>query len=554
MTDLRTASPILIRGRPAPWNSVPELVRGKADAHGDRVFAEIDGRTLTYRELDDLSDRIAANLACSGLAPGECVASLMFNCAEQVLAWIGVSKAGGVWAPLNASLIGDDLARTLRDTAAGIFIVDAENLPKVAALPMELVAGLRLYVVAGMPSATAGTASSDLRAGTAFSALLEPTSPVPAHPCEPGDPAMILYTGGTTGLPKGVVLPHFAIVSAGYRYGETLSATGADRHYTTLPLFHASGVQLGIVGPLLNDMTVVMDRRFSASGYWKRVVEVGATIIDPISTMMSVLVAQPEGPLDRAHRVRITTGVNGQVPPSVPAEFTRRFGIPIVDIYGQSETGGAMATGNRLDSACPGSVGKPHGWSEIAIVDDNDCKLPAGTQGRIVLRPTVPFTFMLGYHNNPEATRQAWRNLWFQSGDIGHVDAEGNLFFAGRQAHWLRRRGENVSAYEVEAVLTLHPAVQEAIVTGVPSELGEEDIKAWVVPSGARPAEADLIRWCEARLGAFKVPRYIAFVDDFPRSATKREVERAKVKAWLAGEHWDRERQPGGRHYAEPSA
>ena len=545
MNDARTASPILIRGRPAPWNSVPELVRGKAAAHGDRIFAEIDGRTLTYRELDDLSDRIAANLSRVGLAPGECVASLMFNCAEQVLAWIGVNKAGGVWAPLNASLIGDDLARTLRDTAARRFIVDAENLPKLAALPAELVAGLRLYVAGEVPSAGAGTAFSD---------LLEATSPVPAHPCEPGDPAMILYTGGTTGLPKGVVLPHFAIVSAGYRYGESLSATGADRHYTSLPLFHASGVQLGIVGPLLNDMTVVMDRRFSASGYWRRVIEVGATIIDPISTMMSVLVAQPEGPLDRAHRVRITTGVNGQVPPSVPAEFTRRFGIPIVDIYGQSETGGAMATANRLDSACPGSVGKPHGWSEIAIVDDNDCKLPAGTQGRIVLRPTTPFTFMLGYHNNPEATRQAWRNLWFQSGDIGHVDAEGNLFFAGRQAHWLRRRGENVSAYEVEAVLTLHPEVLEAIVTGVPSELGEEDIKAWVVPSGARPAEADLIRWCEARLGAFKVPRYIAFVDDFPRSATKREVERAKVKAWLAGEHWDRERQPGGRHYAEPSA
>src|SRR5271154_1006782 len=198
MTELRTASPILIWGRPAPGNSVPELVRGKAAAHGDRIFAEIDGRTLTYRELDDLSDRIAANLSRVGLAPGDCVASLMFNCAEQVLAWIGVNKAGGVWAPLNASLIGDDLARTLRDTAARIFVVDAENLPKVAALPGELVAGLRLYVVGGVPSASAGTAFSDLSAGTAFSdlsagtafsALLEPTAPVPAKPCEPGDPA-----------------------------------------------------------------------------------------------------------------------------------------------------------------------------------------------------------------------------------------------------------------------------------------------------------------------------------------------------------------------------
>lgn len=518
---------ILIRGVPAAWNSVPDLLRDKARQHGDKGFAIVDGTSFTYRQLDWRSDAVAAGLARAGIGPGNCVASLLANCPEQLLGWIGASKAGAIWAPLNASLTGDDLAHTLRNSGARLLLTDAEGAAKVAQLSGELRDGVEICRTERLAEWQVSK------------------EPAPAHRNAPGDPAMILYTGGTTGLPKGVVLPHFAIVAAGYRYGETLQATAADRHYTSLPLFHASGVQLGIVGPLLNDMTTVMDRRFSATNYWQRVVETEATIIDPISTMMSVLVQQPPGPLDRAHRVRITTGVNAQIPPAVPQEFTRRFGVPIVDIYGQSETGGAMATANRLDSAVPGSVGQPHGWSLVAIVDDNDCELPPGTQGTIVLRPTVPFTFMLGYQNDPEATRKAWRNLWFHSGDLGMLDEGGNLFFVGRQAHWLRRRGENISAYEIEAVLTRHPGVREAIITAVPSELGEDDIKAWILPEGSPPDEIELIRWCAGALAPFKVPRYLAFVDDFPRSATKREVERAKVKAWSAAGHWDREAMLG---------
>ncbi len=522
---------ILIRGKPAPWNSVPELVRGKARQHGDRIFATIDGHDVSYTALDAAADRVAGHLRRIGIGPGECVASLLGNCAEQVFGWIGTNRAGAIWAPMNASLTGDDLVHTLRNSGASLLVTDQEGASRVAQLPAAIRSAVRLCLV--------GTQHGGEH--IAFASLLEPADGPDGIRNRPGDPAMILYTGGTTGLPKGVVLPHFAIVSAGYRYGETLSATSADRHYTSLPLFHASGVQLGIVGPLLNDMTVVMDRRFSASGYWQRVREVGATIIDPISTMMSVLVQQPPSSLDRRHRVRITTGVNAQIPPAVPEDFTRRFGIPIVDIYGQSETGGAMATSNRPGSQMPGSVGRPHGWSHVAILDDNDCELPPGVQGIIALRPTIPFTFMLGYQNDPEATRKAWRNLWFHSGDLGHLDEHGNLFFTGRQSHWLRRRGENISAYEIEAVLTRHAAVREAIVTGFPSELGEDDVKAWIVPEGERPSEIDLIRWCLASLAAFKVPRYIAFVDDFPRSATKREVERTKVKAWAPDGHWDRE-------------
>jgi len=377
---------VLIHGRPAPWNSVPALVRGKARQHGDRVFLTIDGTEVSYRQLDARSDTVAANLARLGIGPGGCIASLLPNCLAQLLGWIGTGKAGAVWSPLNASLVGEDLAHTLRISGAALLLTDAAGAERVAELAPEVRATLRLVLV----DREAAPGELD------FAALEAQAGPAPTIVNRPGDPAMILYTGGTTGRPKGVVLPHFAIVAAGYRYGETLGASAADRHYSTLPMFHASGVQLGIVGPLLNDMTAVMDRSFSASAYWARVAEVGATIIDPISTMMSVLVLQPASAQDRAHRVRITTGVNAQIPPAVPEEFARRFGVVIADIYGSSETGGAMATANRPGCAVPGSVGRPHGWSEVAVVDENDNRLPAGVQGSIVLRPTVPFTFMLG--------------------------------------------------------------------------------------------------------------------------------------------------------------
>jgi crotonobetaine/carnitine-CoA ligase len=534
MTDPVPADPldvVLIHGRPAPWTSMPGLVRDKARRHGDRGFITLDGEDLTYRQIDLRSDAIAAQLALLGIGPGSCVASLLPNCVAQLLGWIGADKAGAVWSPLNASLVGEDLAHTLTTSGASLLLTDAAGAERVASVPPAIRSALKLVLV-----------DREARDGEmSFAALEAPCGPPPPVAIRPGDPAMILYTGATTGLPKGVVLPHFAVIAAGYRYGETLGATAADRHYSTLPMFHASGVQLGIVGPLMNDITAVMDRSFSARSYWDRVIAVGATVIDPISTMMSVLVLQPPSERDRQHRVRITTGVNAQIPPAVPEEFARRFGIVIADIYGASEMGGAMATSNRPGSALPGSVGRPHGWSEVAVVDDNDNRLPPGVQGRIVLRPTVPFTFMLGYQNDPEATRKAWRNLWFDSGDLGHLDEGGNLFFVGRQAHWLRRRGENISAYEIEAVLTRHPGVREAIVTWAASELGEDEVKAWIVPEGPKPAELDLIRWCLLSLAHFKVPRFIAFVDDFPRSATKREVERAKVKAWPPQGQWDRE-------------
>jgi len=521
-----------IKDQTARWETIPELIADKAKAHGDAPFIEVYGKELSYREVEEKTAELAAGLAEIGVQTGDRVASQLFNCIEQLLLWFAVNRLGAVWTPLNASLRGKDLSYTLGDCGARILFVDEETADNLATLPTEQRAELTLFAV--------GDAA--IEGARPFEDLLQASGPPPAVEISPHDVAMIIYTGGTTGLPKGVMLPQFSFICAGYRIGESIEASAGDRHYTTLPLFHAAAVQFAVMGPLVNDMTSVIDRRFSVSNYWQRVREVGATVIDPIGTMVTLLCQQPESSDDRNHSLRLALGITAQIPESVPPIFKRRFGVPMVEMYGLTEAGGAMITSNRLHDYAEGSNGKTHGWAELAIFDDNDQPVPPDTVGEIVLRPTVAGMFMKGYCNNPERTLECYRNLWFHTDDLGYLDDDGNLFFVGRHVHWLRRRGENVSAYEIESILSEHPSVQEVIVVGVPAELGEEDIKACIVPRpGVQPDPAELVLWARDRMAAFKVPRFICYVEDFPRSATKREVERAKVKAWPNEGVWDRE-------------
>lgn len=528
---------MIVGERTIPWETIGELVAAKAREHNDRPFLEIDGARLTYRELEEKSRRVAGALLALGVRKGDRVASFMFNCVEQVLIWFGAVRAGAVWTPINAGLAGDDLAYTLRDSGARLLVADAESSVKVDALHASIRENLRLYAARG-PAQGSWHPFDELLDGKA--------TPEELPRLRPGDPAVILYTGGTTGLPKGVVLPHFSFILAGIRYGEVFTVSPGETHFTTLPLFHAGAIQFAVMGPLVNDMRSVIDRRFSVSGYWDRVRASNANVIDPIGAMVTMLCQQPESPDDRRHAVRIAIGIVNQIAADIPNRFKERFGIPMVEMYGLTEAGGAMITSNRLSDYCPGSNGRTYGWAELRIADENDEPVPTGTTGEILLRPTFPHMFMLGYHNNPAKTLEVFRNLWFHTGDLGRVDERGNLFFTGRKAHWIRRRGENVSAYEIESILAQYPGIAEAVVVGVPAELGEHDVKAFVIAApGVTLDPAAICLWCRERMAAFKVPRYIELVDDFPRSVTKREIERAVLAQRSHDLAWDREKEMG---------
>lgn len=524
-----------VNGTPVPWETIHALVAARAAQHGDAVRLTVADRPMSYRELDERSAAVAANLHRLGVRRGDRVACFLRNAPEHLLTWVAASRLGAVWVPLNGGLLGDDLAYTLGNAAPAVLVVEDGLADRVEAVA-ERLPPMRVFV------------TGDAAGRRPFAELLEPAEPAPAVAVGGGDPAVIIYTGGTTGLPKGAVLPHFAWIAAGMRYVEAFATRPGDVHYSVLTLFHVGGLMLGVMGPMVADIPTVIDRRFSGSGFWSRVRETGATIIDIIGTMVTVLVEQPEGPADRDHRVRVSLGVVSQIPPQTADRFVERFGIGFVNVYSLTETGGVLIVNNPAGSPKPQSNGKPWGWAEVAILDDDDRPLPPGAIGQIALRPRHPHIFMTGYFNAPERTLECLSNLWLHTGDLGYLDGEGWLFFTGRQAHWLRRRGENISAYEVESVLSRCPGVREAVVVGVPAEAGEEEVKAFIIAEeGRAPTPESLVAWCRDRIAAFKVPRYVAFADDFPRSVTKREVERHKLKALPNDGVWDAERHARGR-------
>lgn len=511
-----------------------DMIVVRAETYGDKPLLHCRDETITYAEADRLSNRVANALLARGIGHGDVVATFMYNSVAQALIWFGCAKIGAVYAALNVSLAKDDLAYSLNDTGAKLLVVDDELAeiyqaakPGLEVDPPVLVHG------EGAPLAGAGR----------YEELLDAGEDLPDATVHPADAVCIVYTGGSTSMPKGVLVSHLYYIAAALRYREIAQATDQDVHYANSHFFHIGGQQLGLTGPMYSGMTTVMHKWFSASRYWETIRKYGVTVIDPLGTMMSVLLLADPSPLDRQHKVRVGVGIAAsQVRKDLRDEFEARFGAPMLEVYAMTEMG-VLLSSERLDDRRDGSCGKPHGWAEIIAVDEFDMPLPPGETGQLVIRPTALNTYMQEYINKPKETLAAWRNLWYHSGDLGYIDDDGYVFFVGREAHWIRRRGENVSAFEVEKAITSHPAVQDCGVVGVPSELGEEDIKAYVqvAEGAAAPDPAEIVAWCAERIAYFKTPRYVEFVDAFPRTMTKNEIARHELRARGVGAAWDKD-------------
>lgn len=531
---------ILLSGVTLEAATIGDLVALRA-ANGDKPLLWVGDDMITYRQAHERSDRIAAGLAELGVEQGQVVSTLMYNSIDHLAVWFACAKLGAIWSPINVSAINRDLSYTLNDSTAPVLIVDPEFVEPVAALRHET-PDVRVVVARG-------DAQAAKRAGMVpWERLLASGSPPPAVEVHPTDPMAIMYTGGSTGMPKGVLVPHLYYFANAMRYGRAAHPTSEDVHFGIGHLFHGSGQHTGLIGPMYANMTTSLARWFSASAYWDRARQHGATIIDPIGPLIAAIVQQPVKPNDRDHAVRVGIGAaTRQIGRDVRDEFERRYGVPLLEAYAQTETG-TILTFETVEDHAAGrhSNGKPQEWLELRILDDHAIPVPAGQSGEICYRMNDPGSFMLEYWRKPAETVAAWRDLWFHTGDIGHVDEEGYMYFTGRQAHWIRRRGENVSSFEVERIIEEHPAVVTCAAVGVPAQLGDEDIKVYVqLAAGASVTAEELADFCAERVSYFKVPRYVEFVDEFPRSTAKQEIERHTLRAGGIGDAWDRE--AGGR-------
>jgi carnitine-CoA ligase len=520
-----------LHGEVIDVTTVAELVEVRSRLE-DKPALKIRGAVLTYREAHERSSRFAAALAELGVERGDRVATYAYNSIDHACLWFACAKLAAVWVPLNVSLGTDDLLYTLRDAEPKVIVVDEELLETYELVRGELDLPVEVLL---------GNADRALELKMLPSAALDDATSMAAVDVAPSDPMAIVYTGGSTGMPKGVLVPHLYYIAAAMRFRDVAHATADDVMYEAGHLFHSGGQQLGVAGPMFCGATGVLTRWFSVTHFWDVVREADASIVHVPGTMLRPILEKTEPTdADRDHRVRVGVGTGtGQVRREVKAAFEDRFGFPLLEVYAQTELGVLLCSA-RVDDRPPGSSGHSDGWAELRIVDELDRPLPARDVGEIAVRPTEPNTFMIGYVNKPDQLAWSWRNLWHHTGDLGYLDEEGRLYFVGRQAYWIRRRGENVSSFEVERLVTGHPSVAECAAVGVPSELGDEDIKIYV-QLGERCEETPeaIVAWCEERVAYYKCPRYVEFVDGLPRTAAKGEIEREKLRALGIGAAWD---------------
>jgi carnitine-CoA ligase len=490
--------------------SIGELLERRVRDDPARPFCVFEGSRTSFGELGDRVNRLATGFAAMGLSPGDRVAVMLANHPEHVMVFLALAGLGATQVPINIHLRGLGLEYVLAHSEARAIVADERFAS--ALTPVVARSSLELLVWRGAPAPAGSTRSISLGDVAAAGTPLAPRTP-------PRDERIvsITYTSGTTGPPKGVMLGEKPYLMAGHVAGLLAEVRAGDVMLTWEPLYHIGGSQV-IVTCLQHGVPMALLERFSASTFWDDARRYGATQMHFLGGVLGLLLKQAPRDDDRSHRIRVAWG--GGAPAHLWEPFERRFGVRLREAYGMTEA--ASFTTINLEGRV-GSIGRPVPHFEVKILAEDGRPAATRETGQIVVREREPGLLMKGYFKDPERTAETLRDGWLHTGDFGAADADGFLYFAGRRRDRLRRRGENVSAWEIEQVLSMHADVEACAAIGVSSDVGDEDIKVFVKPVGGRRIEPlDLIRWCERHLAYFQIPRYIELVDAFPLTPTER--------------------------------
>lgn len=508
--------------------TLPTILQRQAERYADRVLFKSGPTQWTYAETAAMAARWAQRLANAGVTAGDRVAIICGNRPEFLQIYLGCGWLGAVATPINTAFRGAQLAHVLGNALPKLLVVEAVHRPILETVSDEVIPAMVWDIGAEGVRGQDGTVLVDDPG--------DPTLPAPA--LGPGDTVAILYTSGTTGPSKGVCCPQAQMFWWGIYSARALGIQEGDVLLTTLPIFHTNALN-AFYQALLNGCTYVLEPKFSASGFWSSLRENQATVTYLLGAMAAILLSRPEAPEDRQHQVRVALG--GGVPERFHATFLERFGVPLVDGYGSTETNFVFAS--PVPSDHPGSMGYLMDGAEARIVDGNDAPLPDGEAGELLLRPVEPFSFATGYFNMPDKTVEAWRNFWFHTGDRVVREPDGPYRFIDRVKDAIRRRGENVSSWEVEQVLSGHPLVAASAVFAVPSEFGEDEVAAALQPKqGAVIDPVEIMRFCEDRLAYFAVPRFLRFLSEMPLTENGKIRKVTLREQGVTPDMWDREK------------
>jgi crotonobetaine/carnitine-CoA ligase len=514
--------------------AVPEQIRRLATEHPDRPFVvEAGGRTATYGEFQRESLIWAAAFRGLGAGAGDTAMTMVKPSATAYAAWIGMCWQRVVEAACNTDYRGQTLTYLLTQSRSKVAVIDAEFLPRIVEIAAD-VPDLEVVIVLGESADPIEGASFRVVSSAALLDGLEPESDL--EPLMPWEIATMIYTSGTTGPSKGVLIAWAQIQQGSDGLIPLDGFDETDVFYSPFPMAHASG-RAGICIMTQCGGRVVIRDRFSATHYWEDVTTHGCTTTGLVGAMTAFLWTQPPSPDDAANPLR-----RAVMMPVVPhyREFEQRFGLKLTTCYAMSEVGPVISTGWNITD--PASCGVPREGFEVRLVDEHDFEVPVGEVGELIVRHTEPWVLCQGYFGMPDKTAEAWRNGWFHTGDAFRIDDQGRFYFVDRIKDAIRRRGENISSFEVEALVNGHASVLESAAIPVPSEWGEDEVKVCVVRSDSSLTEEQLVLDLITTMPAFMVPRYVEFTDSLPKTDATQRVKKNLLRVDpLNANTWDRE-------------
>lgn len=521
--------------------TTPQVLAERARTLGDKVFLDYlpDGRRFSYADIDRLSNQLAHGFVKRGVGHGTHVACLMDNSPEQLLTYFALGKLGAVAVPLNTASRGPSLHYLLSHSDAAAVVIDASLWPHFREVADQLPNVQQVVCLAAEDAAEGGRGLSI--PVTSFADLYEDDQTLPAAEVSFKDPSYIIYTSGTTGPSKGVVLTQAQCFLWGLSHAQAFGQRPDDVAYICLPMFHTNALQGATYNALMVGASIALQKRFSASRFWQDIRASGATLTNLLGSMINILWSQPADTQDADNKLRMC--MSAPIP-DFGLDFEKRFGLRFIQSYSLTDFGPSHAYSLVDPLSKLGSCGRARVGIEARIVDEDDFELSRGQRGELVLRHAMPWTHSQGYYKMPEATTSAWRNGWFHTGDVGVIDEDGYFWFLDRTKDAIRRRGENISAYEVEKAILSHPGVRDVAVFAVKSEMSEDEVAAAIVAKTGRVLDqAELVRYCQTQMAYYMVPRYLAVMDDLPRN-TSQKVEKFKLRQWAnedLSRLWDRE-------------
>lgn len=495
--------------------TVLDLFHTRRDSNPEFPFADFEGEIYTYERLDREATGLAHGLQALGVKHGDTVTSLLDNGPTPVVLMFAALKLGAIHVPVNTAYKGEFLRHQIHDSSARVLVAESDYAERVIA------------VEDGTPDATTLLYRGEAPAAAAKRLTVEPIeqhqlddiTPIESN-VQPADIAMLVYTGGTTGPSKGCMISHNYACNLARLCVQTAEITKEDVIWTPLPNFHFNLLASTIFASMLVGCKIAVYRKFSVSNFWPEIKRTGATIASMMGAMLPLILQMDDSPemKDCYGQLRVAGGA--PLPKSIADGWKERFGVQhaVSAAYGLTEA--CLITSVPCSQAQPdGASGKRNDSFDVMIIDDDGNPLPNGEAGEIVVRPLKPHVMFEGYWKRPEDTFKLMQNMWFHTGDIGKFDDDGFFYFVDRKKDYMRRRGENISSFEMESVFRTHPDIEDVAVHAVLSEFTEDDVKMTaVLRSGAKASLEDMARWAIDQFPYFAVPRYYEFRDQVPRN------------------------------------